>query len=172
VTRVRFTAFFVFWLVVAGFLVGYAVYRVQGNVPCDAANRILQAGRLDEADREFKALLQAQPRLECASDGLDGVITARCDAGRLLIPQGALDEAAKDFQAALKEAPQRICGLDGLESVRLERCQRLSELAASRPDLAATAAEAIVSKAPDASLFDCANYQLDLLPIPSPAHMP
>jgi hypothetical protein len=172
VSRWRFVASFVFWIVVATMLVGFALFRTQSSASCESASRLLQAGRLQEAEKDFLSLVRSQPEMPCTSKGLTLVLQAQCQAGRQMLQLGALDAAARDFQAVVDTAPGAHCGIDGLASVSSEECERLAALAVARSDLARASAEDIVSKTPGASLFGCATNELSLLPSPAASSIP
>ncbi len=162
-------ASFVVWILVAVLLAWFAYYRTQSSVSCGAAQTLLRANRLEQAERDFQSLVQTQPALTCASDGLRAVTGQRCKAGTALLEQGSLDEATKAFQAVLTNVPAAQCAIDGLGFVRNQQCKRLYYLSLRRSDLAKQSAEEIVSKSPGAATFDCALSELGLLPAPSPS---
>jgi hypothetical protein len=124
---------------VAGALLSATVW--EDRHACSDADGLLEAGLVDEADKEYKAVLTDDPGRQCAQRGANAAAQAFCDVADDQRRRGRPVEAAEQVSALLKRHPRALCALALLETISPAAC-----------DAASRAPEAQAAKAYEALL--------------------
>ena len=121
-------AFVVLALVPAIVIGATGVLTDDDESSCIPADSLREQGRLEQAERRYEAIVDADPTASCARAGLEATHRRACANATDLLDQGLLTAAEQAYATLADSEPRPRCAIEGLRQVTRQWCGRAAQL--------------------------------------------